>query len=413
MAGFDKDLQYFKFCAYGFLKNLRFFEPFLILFFLEKEISFVQIGVLYTIREITRNVFEIPAGVAADVLGRRRTLITSFGLYIGSFVLYSVSPSMLLLSGATLIFGLGEAFRTGTHKAMIFDYLKNRGWSERKVDYYGHTRSWSQAGSALSALMAGALVLYSGNYLHIFLYSTVPYLLGLLLILSYPSWLDGRSASWRSVNIRKTTLETLLGFWDSVCHPGILRGILNVSSHGGYYRAVKDYLQPLIQSLALSLPLLLKLEKAQRSALLIGLIYFLIYLASSAASRLSGPLTRRSGSLTRMLNLTLAAGFLAGVLSGLFYAQDLLLPALVFFILVFLVENLRMPAGLSWFAEKLDTSILATALSVESQGKSLVTAILALGMGVLADLAGPGTALLALSGGMILLLPLLGLRRSG
>ncbi len=31
---FNKDLQFYKFCAYGFLKNLRFFEPFLMLFFL-------------------------------------------------------------------------------------------------------------------------------------------------------------------------------------------------------------------------------------------------------------------------------------------------------------------------------------------------------------------------------------------
>jgi len=141
MPGFKKDLQYYKFCAYGFLKNLRFFEPFLILFFLEKEIGFLQIGVLYTIRELTRNIFEIPAGVAADVIGRRRTMISSFILYIASFLIYSISHSMPVLITATVVFGLGEAFRTGTHKAMIFDYLHKKGWSDYKVHYYGHTRS--------------------------------------------------------------------------------------------------------------------------------------------------------------------------------------------------------------------------------------------------------------------------------
>ena len=146
MPGFSKDLQYYKFCAYGFLKNLRFFEPFLILFFLEKDITFFQIGILYTVRELTRNIFEIPAGLAADVLGRRRTMISSFILYIISFLVYSSSRSMLVLSAATIIFGLAEAFRTGTHKAMIFDYLQNKGWPDQKVHYYGHTRSWSQAG---------------------------------------------------------------------------------------------------------------------------------------------------------------------------------------------------------------------------------------------------------------------------
>jgi len=123
MAGFSKDIQYFKFCAYGFLKNLRFFEPFFILFFLERDLSYLQIGVIYTVREITRNIFEIPSGLAADVLGRRRTMITAFSLYIISFLIYTISYRYGMLIAATIVFALGDVFRTGTHKAMIFDYL--------------------------------------------------------------------------------------------------------------------------------------------------------------------------------------------------------------------------------------------------------------------------------------------------
>ncbi len=397
MAEFRKDLQYYKFCAYGFLKNLRFFEPFLILFFLEKDLGYLQIGVLYTIREITRNLFEIPAGVGADVLGRRRTMISAFSLYIASFLLYSVSRSMLVLSSATVVFGLGEAFRTGTHKAMIFDYLKRQGWADQKVRYYGHTRSWSQAGSALSALLAAALVFTSGNYLQVFLYSCVPYVLGLALMISYPAWLDGRSASLKSFRIRETTGKILREFWESLRHPGVLRGILNVSSHGGYYRAVKDYLQPVIQSLALALPFFATLGTERKSALLIGLIYFLIYFMAAATTRRSGAFTALFGKLATPLNLTLAAGFAAGALSGLFYRIDLMLLSVVFFVLIYLVENLRLPAGIAWFSEQLDPDILATSLSVESQGKSLFTAIIVLAMGFLADRYGPGTALLAVS----------------
>ena len=74
---FVKNLQYYKFCMYGFLKNLRFFEPFLILFFVEQGLSFLQIGTLYAIREIATNLLEIPTGIIADALGRRRTLIRS------------------------------------------------------------------------------------------------------------------------------------------------------------------------------------------------------------------------------------------------------------------------------------------------------------------------------------------------
>jgi len=75
MKSFNKDIQYYKFCSYGFLKNLRFFEPFLLLFFMEKGLSFFQIGLLYSIREIGIYILEIPTGIFADTLGRKRTML--------------------------------------------------------------------------------------------------------------------------------------------------------------------------------------------------------------------------------------------------------------------------------------------------------------------------------------------------
>ena len=78
-ATFKKDKQYYKFCAYGFLKNLRFFDAFIILFFVDKGMSFLQIGILYSFKEITINILEMPTGVIADSFGRRRSMIFSFG----------------------------------------------------------------------------------------------------------------------------------------------------------------------------------------------------------------------------------------------------------------------------------------------------------------------------------------------
>ncbi|MCD4683390.1 MAG: MFS transporter, partial [Bacteroidales bacterium] len=110
---FNKDIQYYKFCLYGFLKNLRFFEPFLILFFLENNLNFLQIGVLYSVREITRNILEIPAGIISDSLGRKKTMIFSFGFYIVSFITFYMAGSYSILIFAMIIYSLGDAFRTG------------------------------------------------------------------------------------------------------------------------------------------------------------------------------------------------------------------------------------------------------------------------------------------------------------
>jgi len=93
---FKKDIQYYRFCTYGFLKNLRFFEPFLIIILHQEGLSFTQIGGLYAIREIFRNILEIPAGVFADAFGRRKSMLLAFSSYIVSFVVFYLAGSFIL-----------------------------------------------------------------------------------------------------------------------------------------------------------------------------------------------------------------------------------------------------------------------------------------------------------------------------
>jgi len=59
-----KDLMYYKFRAYGFLKNLRFFDPFIILFFREMGLSFLEIGGLFSIRRSRRGCLPMLTAVA-------------------------------------------------------------------------------------------------------------------------------------------------------------------------------------------------------------------------------------------------------------------------------------------------------------------------------------------------------------
>ena len=412
MAGFRKDIQYYKFCAYGFLKNLRFFEPFLILFFLEKDLSFLQVGLIYSVRELVRNIVEIPSGLAADVLGRRRTMILAFMLYIVSFLIYSISDHFGLLLGATVVFAIADGTRTGTHKAMIFDYLERRDWTAHKVGYYGHTRSWSQVGSAISALLAAALVFYTGRISQVFLFSTIPYTLGLLLMLSYPAFLDGKAPGYNPSGLRTAFKVTLRNFWFAFKQARILRGILNLSVYSGYYRAMKDYVQPLIQAAALGLPVLLSLQHEKKTAILVGLIYSLIYLLSSLAARQSGNFSKRFQGLYGALNMTLVLGLILGILTGCFAMAGLTLLSILLFTGIYLIQNLRLPAGIAYFTENLDSDILATTLSAESQSKSLFTTVMALMIGFLSDRFDVGTALLACSVWMLLTTPLYWIRRS-
>jgi MFS family permease len=405
--GFKKDWQYYKFCLYGFLKNQRFFEPFILLIFLQnKDLSYTQIGALYSIRFILRTLFEIPSGIAADAIGRRVTMLFSYAFYMASFLGYFFADSFLWLIFPTVLFALGDAFRTGTHKAMIFEYLKSQGWQDQKIDYYGHTRSWSQSGSAISSLIAAGLVLLSKNYNAVFLYSFIPYSIGFALLASYPKFLDGKTKN-KDVKLRDAFTGIISSSYRSMSRLANLRLTLNVAIFSGFYHASKDYLQILISSMAVTMPLALTpdLSEKETTIIRIGVIYFVLYFLTAYASKNTGKLNSLFQSTGRYLNVSLVAGLLTGIAAGVFFRSDLTAIAVIFFIFILVIENFRRPAGVATIAGQFEEKILASVLSAESQISSVTGAILSFGIGVIADLAGPGLAIMIMCMILLLLFP--------
>ena len=149
----------FRFSLYGFLKNQRYFEPFMMLFLLGGGNSFASVGFLIGFREFCINATNIPAGAIADLYGRRRCMLVSYLAYMIAFLCFGLLPNELLyLFIGVFFFGIGEAFREGTHKSMIFTWLRLNDRLEEKTKVYGYTRSWSKIGSAVSIPIATAIV---------------------------------------------------------------------------------------------------------------------------------------------------------------------------------------------------------------------------------------------------------------
>ena len=405
---FQKDRQYYKFSLYGFFKNLRFFEPFYILFLLGRGLSYVEIGSLYTLREILRNIFEIPAGAFADAVGRRRSMLMAFVLYILSFLVYYISKSYWGFATAVVLFAFADAFRSGTHKAMILQYLKMKGWEDQKISYYGHTRSWSQAGSAFSALIAALIIFITGNYDLIFLFSIIPYLIDLILLYSYPPAFDEGKTNFKLSALKKKFKAVGKDFIVSFKRMELLRAMLNLSVYTGYYKAIRDYLQPLIKSLAITAPVafLAGYDTGKKTAAIIGITYFVLYMLTSRASLYSGKIASRFRTVGIPLNISILAGLGAGIISGFLYLSGFKLAAIFVYMIIMIVENIRKPMGISHVSDKLEKDIMATALSAAGQTETIVAALLAPLIGFFADLWGPGTAIIIVSGLMLLLSPL-------
>ncbi len=391
-----KDSMLFRFSLYGFLKNLRFFEPFLILFFRDAGLSFFQIGVLYAVRDVTTNLLETPSGLIADTFGRRRSMVLSFSGYILSFVIFYALPGFGSYLLAMLMFGLGEAFRTGTHKALILEHLHLEGKEALKVAYYGRTRSASQLGAALNSLLAAALIFRTGNYRYVFLASIVPYVLDLINLATYPRRLDGELEILQWEQIPRQFKETALSFIGILRHPPALRAIMNSSGFDAFFKATKDYLQPILETFALGLPLLAAWEGDQRTAVVIGVVYCGIYLLSSYASREAGRIGERFGDVTQAIDRTFLLGAGLLLVGGLASWWELSPLSILVFLGLHLLHNVRKPLNVAYISDQISNDVFASGLSAESQLVTLLAALLAPLLGALADLIGVGGGLLSL-----------------
>lgn len=372
-----------RFSLYGFLKNQRYFEPFLVLFFLDQGLNFTQIGLLVAVRELSANLLEIPSGALADLYGRRRAMISSFVAYILSFLVFAGGSMFIHFALAMFLYAFGDAFRTGTHKAMIFTWLRAEDRLAEKTRVYGFTRSWSKLGSALSIVIATAVMVGWGEYRWIFYLSIVPYTVGIANFLAYPAWLDGgqgHQLSWQTVGAH------LRSAFRQVVRTAHLRRLVGESmTFEGTFKAVKDYLQPVTRHAALGAPLLLGLDARTREPLLIGAVYLTLYVLAAWASRSSHRVARWSGGEERGVGVIWWATMAAyAALIPILWA-GWMAPAIGLFIALNLLQNLFRPMHISRFDAHADESQGATILSVESQAKGLAAMVIAPVLGWLVD----------------------------
>ncbi len=394
----------FKFSAYGFLKNLRFFEPLILLYFtVSKGLSYTEFGVLIAIREVFIYLLEVPTGILADLTGRRRTMMMCFSAYIFSFLIFTLGTGFWVFVPGMILFAAGEALRSGTHKSMIMAHLDIEGLSDQKVHYYGFTRSMSRLGSALSALAVGIFAFFGGDYGIIFPATMVPYALGLVLMGTYPPELDGKTA--REEVWSKIWSHTVDSAKSLVRTPRLGKVVINASVFDSFFRVAKDYLQPVVKAAALGLPVLAAVEDPQkRTFLMVGVVYFLIYMNSFVSSRMSGRLVDRSQRLGRTLNglfWLFAAAFIA---AGLLFREDLALLTVVVLFSFYTLYNLRKPAVVGFLSERIPGQQRATILSVHSQLRAVFSAIVAPLLGLVADHPDLGVPWAFLLGGVALLL---------
>jgi len=384
MNTIKKDKLIVKFSLYGFLKNLKFFEPFLVIYLLDSGLSLFQIGILYSIREIVTYLLEVPSGIFADHYGKKTELSICFILYIVSFVFFYVGGVFGVFVIAMLFFGAGEAFRSGTHKAIIMEYLEEKNWFEHKSMVYGRTRSFSLIGSSISSFVSILFLLQFDNMRLLFLICIVPYILDFILILSYPRRFNTRSqyssSAGRMLMQGISDLKTILR------NRHLMKVTISSSLFDAVVKGIKDYIQPVLQTiiLASSFVLVRGFDSNDTLTIYLAVIYGLLYIISSIATRNVWRLNElRKPAFLMNISMDILGVFL--ILMAAFIWLDSLYLIVIVYFTVIVLKDARRPIVVDVFGELMDKNHRATVLSVDSQFRALFLIVLAPTAGFVAD----------------------------
>lgn len=364
-----------RFSAYGFLKNQRYHEPFFVLALLEQGLSFFDVGLVVGLGAVLVNVFEVPFGAIADVYGRRRALVLGLLAYIAAFVVFGLSLGFVGACGAMALYAVGEGFRGGTHKAMIFDWLRSQGRQAEGADVYGTTRSWSKRGSAVSAALGAVLVLALGEFTAAFWWTAIPYVVNVVNLATYPAALDRRSPDASVGAVARAT-------WDAVRSAFTMAPLRRLLVESMVFEApikiAATYVQPMIQLAVIASFATARGESFTTTVIAAGAIYFVLGMVEASASKHAGGYSRRSGgdepAIARLWWLHLACGI--ALLAALFANAPWI--AIGAFVVQFgVARNLFRAVQLARYDARCPPELAATVLSLESQAQAMMVAVAA------------------------------------
>jgi len=102
----------------------RFFIPILALFYIASQVPLEQFSIILSVFALSILILEIPSGVIADLLGKKKTLIISRAFYIAEIFLIAFYNGFWIFLIAKIISGIGVSLSSGTDSALLYDTLK-------------------------------------------------------------------------------------------------------------------------------------------------------------------------------------------------------------------------------------------------------------------------------------------------
>lgn len=346
--------QIMKFYITNFLKHQTYFFPIVVLFYQANFLTYTQIFWLYSIKSIVFVLLEIPSGIIADRVGRNKSNIFARFMTIPALAAFYFADTFWMFVAANLLMNIGDVFKSGTHKAIIYDYLQIH--PEIKKSYsqvIGDTKVWSRVGEGVASLVGAALAVAIG-FRGVFAISLIPAVLNFINALSYEKLPNDKAESKADHGLQDYFFHFKSSFIFLKKNPSLVFLMLNSSIIFFSWSVSTIVLQPYMQKVGLSVKDF-------------GVVYFCFLFIAALASKYAYSIGKFFGS-NKAMNY---CGWLM-ILPFFILSQKIgVVLFLLSFAIINFVKSAYHPVMVQVVAEKVEQDKRATMLSIAAMFGSI------------------------------------------
>jgi predicted MFS family arabinose efflux permease len=142
---------------YRFLSSFDITSAIWVLYLGFNGMSLVEIGLLEGIFHITGLISEVPTGVIADLLGRKKTIVISRLFSLISAILMLFSSTFLGFAVSFIFSALSYNLQSGSEEALVYDSLKILNREDEYLTINGRLNLIIEVSSALAVFIGGFL----------------------------------------------------------------------------------------------------------------------------------------------------------------------------------------------------------------------------------------------------------------
>lgn len=146
---------------FNFFTDFKLYAPIAIIYFSNVAHSYALGAAVFSIIYIVSAIFDIPAGIFADRIGRKKTVVIGAAAAALYATFYAIGINFWVLAIGAVFEGISRAFYSGNNNALLHNMLSEEGLEHEYHEHLGKLSSMFSIALAISGLLGAFIATWS------------------------------------------------------------------------------------------------------------------------------------------------------------------------------------------------------------------------------------------------------------